>query len=272
MGAAVLAPSQLEIRPADGRAPFAWRAFGAAEDLAVDFAGDDRPGLVTTILHGCRLAPGAAGADDVWALSLAGRIGGLLAIHARTQAAEALPIEMRCPTQGCAEPLEAELPLADLLALAQQAELEPTLGVAGLARRCVVRRPCGRDQRRWRAATAGAEDDMAGLRALVLDSLLVEGRPKDEAERLAVAEALEAFDPLAAFQVAIACPACGTESDIPVDLEDLLLQELARAQGRLLLDVHRLAGRYGWSEAEVLAVPPARRRHYLALIAAEAEP
>jgi hypothetical protein len=32
---------------------------------------------------------------------------------------------------------------------------------------------------------------------------------------------------------------------------------------RLLYDVHALASAYGWSEDEVLAVSPARRRCYL---------
>ena len=37
---------------------------------------------------------------------------------------------------------------------------------------------------------------------------------------------------------------------------------------RLLMDVHLLARAYGWSEAEVLALSPARRRFYLEMVEA----
>ena len=39
----------------------------------------------------------------------------------------------------------------------------------------------------------------------------------------------------------------------------------ARA-GALLHEVHRLASAYGWSEAQILALSPARRAQYLALV------
>ena len=42
--------------------------------------------------------------------------------------------------------------------------------------------------------------------------------------------------------------------------------EDARSAARqTLLDVHLLASTYGWTEPDILAVPPLRRRHYLEL-------
>ena len=40
------------------------------------------------------------------------------------------------------------------------------------------------------------------------------------------------------------------------------------AARRLLPEVHALASSYGWSEKEILALSPARRRSYIALLGA----
>ena len=37
--------------------------------------------------------------------------------------------------------------------------------------------------------------------------------------------------------------------------------------GRMLLDIHALARAYGWSESDILALPPRRRQAYLELVA-----
>jgi hypothetical protein len=53
---------------------------------------------------------------------------------------------------------------------------------------------------------------------------------------------------------------------VAVDLESLALASLARRQRALLREVHCFAVHYGWTESEVLAVPPTRRARYLAFI------
>jgi hypothetical protein len=55
--------------------------------------------------------------------------------------------------------------------------------------------------------------------------------------------------------------------DLVVDPLALVWAELDGAARRLLAEIHRLAARYGWSEEAILSMPPARRRHYLALAA-----
>jgi hypothetical protein len=55
-----------------------------------------------------------------------------------------------------------------------------------------------------------------------------------------------------------------------VDVAALTLARLAAVQRRTIEEVHVLARRYHWSEAEVLAVPPRRRARYLALLDREA--
>jgi hypothetical protein len=74
------------------------------------------------------------------------------------------------------------------------------------------------------------------------------------------------MDPLVDFTVSCTCPACGDAQEVAVDLESFALASLARRQRALLQEVHRFASHYGWTESDVLAVPPARRAHYLLLI------
>ena len=107
--------------------------------------------------------------------------------------------------------------------------------------------------------TSPAEAETAILASLLVDGTL------DPADKPAAAEALQVFDPLSCFELDVSCPTCAVQADIPVDLEAVLLSALARAQTRLIVQVDRLARRYGWSEAEILAVPDWRRRRYLAL-------
>jgi hypothetical protein len=76
-------------------------------------------------------------------------------------------------------------------------------------------------------------------------------------------------DPLVALSLSCPCPACGAGNEISIDLEAVALARLERRRSCLLHEIHALASRYGWTEAEILALPPARRAHYLALIEGE---
>jgi hypothetical protein len=65
--------------------------------------------------------------------------------------------------------------------------------------------------------------------------------------------------------VAISCDACGESWTRVLDVDDYLWCELDAWAARTLQDIHLLATAYGWSEAQVLAVSPRRRRRYLEL-------
>jgi hypothetical protein len=79
----------------------------------------------------------------------------------------------------------------------------------------------------------------------------------------AASRALGEADPQAELRLRLACPACGAETEAPFDIAAHLWSDLDEWVGAQLLDVHRLASRYGWSEAEILAMSPVRRRAYL---------
>lgn len=237
-------PSRIALRP-----------FGELPDLDLDFAERDRPRLVTDLLARC-----AADADYWWAQTVATRSAALLRLLSVTEGIQALSFSARCP--ACAEAFEFDLPLATLLASADdkgpiRVSLDKSTDVA-------LRRPTGDDLRRWRNARPASR---AEARRLMLDSLLLEGqvRPEDEAR---LSAAVAAADPLVALTLACDCPACGAPSEVPIDLDDTALARLAARQRALLCEVHCLASRYGWSEAQVMALPPARRARYLDLIEA----
>jgi hypothetical protein len=230
------------------------RAFGdAGTDLAFDFAHADRPALVTALLDACAAVPGGW-----WPQPVGARTAALLALLRATERHDTLALTLRCP--ACAAPFEVELAHGALAALAPAAAQLP-LARAG-AEPLTLRLPTGDDLRAWRALAPAARGE---VQRAMLARLAVAGTPT-AADAAAAADALAQADPLVSFAVACTCPACGVAAEPEIDLEAVALQRLALRQRSLLHEVHALASRYGWTESEILAVPPARRARYLELI------
>ncbi|MEW5787792.1 MAG: hypothetical protein AB1899_08050 [Pseudomonadota bacterium] len=237
-----------------------WRAFGSPGDLDLDFHSADRPVLVSRVLATCRSGCDPAEAlEQAWSLSLGARIGALAEILARTGEEDALVVPLTCPR--CAEPFEVRLSLAAIGELGREARGPRVEVRLADGPRLALRRPTGADQRRWLADPDLEEAD-------VLNDLLLEGDMPAQAPGLLarVAEAMAEADLLPAFAVHSACPHCGHADDLPLDLEGLLLARLAGQARRLIRAVHRLASRYGWREADILALPGHRRAAYLDLL------
>ncbi|MCX9190008.1 hypothetical protein C3Y87_00965 [Carbonactinospora thermoautotrophica] len=135
-------------------------------------------------------------------------------------------VRFRLPTAG------------DLAAVTEAAaEADPRLALLG---RCVLE-----------ATRDGATVDVAGL-------------PAEVTERLA-AKAAE-VDPGADITLNVPCPECGHATKAELDIATYLWAELDAWARSTLLDVHLLASAYGWSEPEILALSPVRRRYYLELL------
>jgi hypothetical protein len=88
-------------------------------------------------------------------------------------------------------------------------------------------------------------------------------REWSEEEIEAVGERMAAADPLAEILLRFDCPSCGASFDESLDLTSFLWAEMEGRAKRMLLEVHTLASAYGWSEAEILSLSPARREVYL---------
>jgi hypothetical protein len=75
-------------------------------------------------------------------------------------------------------------------------------------------------------------------------------------------------DPMADIHLALNCPSCEHKWMAPFDIVAFLWREISAAARRLLREVHTLASAYGWTESEILALSPVRRRAYLEMIGA----
>ncbi len=84
----------------------------------------------------------------------------------------------------------------------------------------------------------------------------------------AIARALSEADPRAEVELALACPGCGHAWSAPFDVVAFFWNEVSTWALRTLREVHLLASAYGWSEGEILALSPRRRRTYLELVQA----
>lgn len=121
-------------------------------------------------------------------------------------------------------------------------------------------------------AAARAADPRTALLARCLVSAVRDGAAVGAGDLPApvqrrIAEAVEAADPGADVTLNIACPECGDATRAELDIASYLWTELDAWARDLLLDVHLLATSYGWSEPEILALSPLRRRYYLELCA-----
>lgn len=83
----------------------------------------------------------------------------------------------------------------------------------------------------------------------------------------AIGDAIRLRDPHGETTIAIVCAACGSPNDLPFDMSTFLWEALERHVSRIFADVHTLARAYAWSEDAILALPDARRRRYLTLLA-----
>jgi hypothetical protein len=122
-------------------------------------------------------------------------------------------------------------------------------------------------------AVLGAADDRAPR--LLAERCVLEVRAGDEPrspstlppEVIArLAHAMEKSDPQAEVLLDLQCAYCGASWSAMLDIGMFLFAEVGRVCRRLLEEVHTLALAYKWSEADILALSPERRRVYLAMV------
>ncbi|HET8758049.1 MAG TPA: hypothetical protein VFM58_18650 [Solirubrobacteraceae bacterium] len=234
------------------------RAFGAQPgDLDVDFDSDDRATVATEVIARCA----AIGHEGAWALPVGTRLALLVAV-AQLCGRHALRWTLPCAADDCDEEIEVELPLATLAAAARAGEATEPATVGWGGHRFRPRRPTGEDLRRWHAQPPSDAEIVAAVGG---PELAGDAPPELVA---AVEAALDAVDPLVDTSLRSTCPACGRPLALQLDIEAALLADARARQDRLLEDVAALAAAFHWSEPEILALPPRRRRRYLALVEA----
>jgi hypothetical protein len=161
-----------------------------------------------------------------------------------------------CRCEACGEGNEFDLDAAVLPRPAAPPDRVVTAMVGG--RNLRVRLPNSFDL----AAVVDAPDDDAATRAIV-ERCLLDEVPIDDHVVGAVDRAMEAAEGVAAVAVNFACSACGAANRAPLDIASFLWVELAERIARVVDDVDILASAYGWSEADILAMPERRRALYV---------
>ncbi|MEV3988552.1 hypothetical protein AB0J57_06555 [Streptomyces sp. NPDC049837] len=244
---------------------------GPAELLATWEAGLAQPAWGRSLLLHRAARPGA-GTDELLSMPVGEREADLYALR-RALFGERMQVRVECAS--CGEAMEFELDATALGARASRSAAGGPLRVEEGEWVVEFRLPTVADL----AAAGGAPDPAHARRALlarctvsaerggraVAPERLGELLPPHVERRLA--EAAGEADPVADVTLDVACPECGEATPAELDITSYLWAELDNWARDLLLDVHLLATAYGWSEPEILALSPLRRRYYLELCA-----
>jgi hypothetical protein len=173
---------------------------------------------------------------------------------------EKLTSVLRCPRAGCDERMDLELRVSDLLVAPpdEPAEVHSLMTEGEEIR---FRLPNGADLEE--AAELAQTDVDAAARLLLERCVLSPSVPDARALAAKMAE----LDPQAELILELTCTKCERPFTALFDTASFLFGELAARRGALYREVHQLALHYHWSESDILALTPARRRRYLDLLA-----
>ena len=83
-----------------------------------------------------------------------------------------------------------------------------------------------------------------------------------------LADRMEELDPQAELRLELACQGCGHRWSILLDVASFFCREVTFLATRLAREVGALSRAYGWREADILAMSPARRSLYLGMVSA----
>lgn len=220
---------------------------------------------VTSFLARClvRLGPHSPVTEaQVGALPVGDREALLLHLQ-RLSFGDGMDIVLKCP--HCDGRMDVSLSVSDLLLPPYEA-VEPWRQVVCDGVELALRAPTGADQA---AVAVVAEVDLDGAAEALLRRCI--GRMPEGFEltpqRVEVLSGvLQEIDPQADLLLDFGCPDCGRPGQAALSAADYLMRQVTARQEALLREIHHLALHYHWSEAEILAVEPARRKAYLKLL------
>jgi hypothetical protein len=193
--------------------------------------------------------------------------------------------ELVCPWAECGERVSIEFAVSDLpvhepleRAPAHTVQLSAAAACGGDGE-VGFRLPCGADQEElsWWAA----RDEPAALTALLARCVLRIGTAEPPGDdrvralsppaRAEIEAAMERLAPRVDRVLETRCAECGRTFLAPFDLYRFFFGELRTDAALLYREVHHLAFHYHWNESEIMAMPRAKRRTYLDLLAEEIE-
>jgi len=195
------------------------------------------------------------GADLVAALSRSDRNRIALELR-RALFGDALSLSTTCENPACGAEVDIDLTIDELMSDVGS-EVGETLAVPLSDGILELRPVIGRDDPDSPDIWPRLAGDAARWHALPVE------------EKHQTAMALERADKGPDLSIPVTCPGCRLPIELEIDPLDFLARELAVGARRLVAEIHCLAFHYGWSEADILALPRRRRWEYLSLITAQ---
>lgn len=227
-------------------------------------------GASATPVERALLLLNAARSNESWEelsfLSIGTRDARLLKLRAETFGSNMQAI---CDCPQCGEIVEMSLNVMDILVDRPETE-NGLLSLTTENYDIHFRLPDSRDL----AAVAAIGDRFLAVRQL-FHRCVVEARRDDEIVSSgtlpstvmdAVAERISEIDTQSNIELEMTCPSCNHTCITLFDIVAFFWMEISAWVKRTLRDVHMLACAYGWSEEEILALSPARRRTYLEMV------
>ena len=198
--------------------------------------------------------------DLLWSMSLAERDRRLVALR-RATFGSAMEVTTRCP--DCETALETPMDLRLLSELPAPDDPVAVHGHGGFR----FRLPSTLSLMK---ALSSPDDPRRALVRGTLETPDPKELDNEDIDRLVpeLAAAWEAVDPMAEVRLDFRCVACETTFHRVFDIAETFYAEVETHARRLLLDIHALASAYGWTEEQVLALGPVRRRLYVDMVSA----
>jgi hypothetical protein len=175
-----------------------------------------------------------------------------------------LECETACP--ACGARLELELTAAEIRL--PPLDIQPSdLRMADDGTVLTFRLPDSADVAAARGSPRDPEEILLSrcVVAATHQGAAVDGAALPSAVRERLSDRMAELDPQADLQLHLTCPGCTHSWQSAFDPAGFLLAEIDAWAARVLVEVDRLARAYGWSEREILALSPLRRRRYLEL-------
>jgi hypothetical protein len=242
------------LLPISGR-ELALRELSGTDDLLLLTRTSSDSELVRDILAGASGAP----AEAIETLP-AGDAETLLMLLRRALLGEMIVADVRCPSEGCGARIDVSFAVGDYLRnYTPRAAGEPPDEEGWFTSgRAAFRLPTLRDQIETSRRPAA---DRALLRRCV--------RNAEGSALRKIVSLMEKIAPTVSGYVGGTCPECGACVEVYFDVARFVLQELRGLAVEVYDHVHLLASQYGWSEAEILALPRSRRAAYVARVRRE---
>ncbi|AOY59413.1 base plate protein, bacteriophage T4 [Desulfococcus multivorans] len=206
--------------------------------------------------------------EDVQSLTVGDREALLLHLR-RLSFGETLSCMSDC--SACGEKLSIDLQISQLLLpQTKNPAYWYRAGLPGSKVQATFRLPTGADQEAIAELAAQDPSAAAGmlmkacLHSLTDGDVQLEILPEDAVGDLA--KLIAERDPQAELILNSACPECGHQFDVLLDVGTFFAEEINHRLPYLYREVHLMAWHYHWSESEILSMTRSHRRIYLDLL------